>query len=123
MLQQGFAAVGHRRDDLLVRVHVLSRLRGQPARRTLPELRRQLRRAPDSPAVEARQQSSIDGARVQAGGLQYARDLELSDPLSGARAVPDKFGALALFPGFMVRSRAATGPPSFVNYRARRLEP
>ena len=89
MLQQGFTAGGNRRDDLHVRVHVLSRLRRKQARRTLPQLRRQSRIASVSSAFEAGEQSGLDGACVQAGGLRPRCRAKLSDWIS--REVPFAF--------------------------------
>src|ERR1700724_4082950 len=77
VLRQGSAAIGQRRDDLLVRVHVLSRLRRQPARWTLPQLRRQLHAPPGPAGVEAREKSTIDAARLQATGLRPRGTIDL----------------------------------------------
>ena len=58
------------RDDLHVRMHVLPRLRRHPARRAVPELRRQFRPASDPAGREAGEVPALDPARVQARGLR-----------------------------------------------------
>jgi hypothetical protein len=70
MLQQGFAAGGDRRGDLLVRMHLLPGLRRHQARRPLPQLRRQSCRASNSACGQAYEISRLDRARVQAAGMR-----------------------------------------------------
>src|SRR5436190_3265257 len=60
------------RADLHVRVHVLRALRGGAARRSVSQLRRQLREAADPPAGDARQAPRLDGARVRARRLRLS---------------------------------------------------
>src|SRR5689334_15460455 len=69
MLRPRPAARRGRRDDLLVRVHLLPRLRDDPARRPLPQLRRRTRRPAAAAGGQARAISGLDRAGVQTGGL------------------------------------------------------
>jgi hypothetical protein len=70
MLRQGFAAVGRQRDDLHLRVHVLSRLRRKPSQRRVPQLRGQFCVAPGAAAARACEQPAVDATRFQPGQLR-----------------------------------------------------
>jgi hypothetical protein len=106
------AGGGDRRRDLLVRVHVLPRLRGQQAGRALPELRQQPGATADPAGFQAREQPTSTGrifkpqgcGQVEAAGRNSAaippakrRDIRATQvthhDFSAAAA-----GALNLFP-------------------------
>jgi len=54
MLQQGIGACRHRCNDLLIRMHVLPRMRRKPARWALPKLLWQSCATPNPARVKAR---------------------------------------------------------------------
>src|SRR5262249_4120528 len=81
MLRQGSAAIGRRRDDLCLRVHLLPRLRRDPSQRRLPQLRRQFRTAAGAALGKACEGSAVDPAYLQSGRLR---------PLTRAGSMPVK---------------------------------
>src|SRR5947208_16532516 len=74
MLRPGFAARLARRPDLLLRVHVLPRLRRRSARRALSQLHRRTGATADPAERPAAAPSGIDAPDLQAG---MCRDVTL----------------------------------------------
>src|SRR5688572_3516323 len=75
-----------RGDDLLVRMHVLPKLRGRRAQGPLPELRRRAGGAPAPAGRQARQIPGFDGARSQTGGLPFLTIITTLTPNHDSRS-------------------------------------
>src|SRR5580704_3006924 len=69
MLRSGFAARLARRPDLLVRVHVLPRVRRRSARRSLSQLHRRTGAPADTAERPAAAPSGVDAPHLQAGRM------------------------------------------------------
>src|SRR6185312_3659280 len=101
MLRQRSAARRRGRGDLHVRVHVLSRLRRSPARRRVPELRRQSGGAPAAPGDDAGEISRIGRTRPETPCRVRAGDMiDKQVKNIGAAVAGIKDGSTLLFAGF-----------------------
>src|SRR5579862_230807 len=85
MLQQGSAARCDRRDDLHLRMHLLSRMRRDAAGWALSELRWKFRLAADSSARGAREVSALERASLQARWMRLGAIVELAGQSAGMR--------------------------------------
>src|SRR6267142_1316206 len=95
------------RAHLLLRVHLLPRLRGGRAPRPLPQLRRRAAAAPPPAPGQAREVSGLDGPRAQARGLP---ELTRGAPDARARPALRRLRAAARH-GQPGRGRARRGRP------------
>ena len=112
MLRPRPAARLGRGADLLVRMHVLPRLRRGRARRALPELRRRTGAAADPAGRPAAAPSGLDPAGRQGGGLRARASDRMPRGPSRRGLVPPFIAMDVLRAANAARGRRAFGHPS-----------